>query len=125
MPGRGKVVAMSSIQIFDATSNSYNTTSAASAGTVQEVTTPTATAAPTTAATPSHEDTVKISAAAQARLLHQSGESVANIASSLGTSTATVDSYLGIQVTQAIDQALQAAEATATSKATVTATAKA
>ena len=42
------------------------------------------------------EDTVQISAAAQATLMHQSGQSVESIASSLGTGAATVDSYLGV-----------------------------
>jgi hypothetical protein len=49
----------------------------------------------TTAAT---QDTVQISAAAQAKLLHQAGQSVNSIASALGTSVSTVDSYLGITV---------------------------
>ena len=111
MHGRGKVVSMSSIAIFDATSNSnsvYNTTQASSDGTKQEATTT------TPAATSSKEDTVTRSAAAQAKVLHQSGQSVASIASALGTDTKTVDSYLGIAVTQAINEALKAAESTTT-----------
>jgi len=68
-------------------------------------------------ATTAQEDPVKLSAAAQAKLLHKEGLSVANIAASFGATTATVDSYLGITVTSAIDQALQAAEAAATAKA--------
>jgi hypothetical protein len=111
---------MSSIQIFDATSNTnnvYNTTQATSASAVQQATTPT-TSTPTPAATTSKGDTVTLSAAAQARVLHQSGQSIASIASALGTDTKTVDSYLGITVTAAVNQALQAAESQATSKAT-------
>jgi hypothetical protein len=99
---------MSSIAIFDATSNSnsvYNTTQATSADATQQTTTKIT----TPAATPSNGDTVTLSAAAQARVLHQSGQSIASIASALGTDTKTVDSYLGIAVTAAIDQALQAA----------------
>jgi len=42
------------------------------------------------------EDTVQLSAAAQAQAMHQSGQSVSSIASSLGTSVSIVDSYLGI-----------------------------
>jgi len=95
----------------------YNTTQATSASAVQQATTPT-TSTPTPAATTSKGDTVTLSAAAQARVLHQSGQSIASIASALGTDTKTVDSYLGITVTAAVNQALQAAESQATSKAT-------
>jgi hypothetical protein len=42
------------------------------------------------------EDTVKISASAQAQAMYQSGQSVTSIASSLGASVNIVDSYLGI-----------------------------
>jgi hypothetical protein len=107
---------MFAIAIFDATSNSnsvYNTTQATPADATQQATTATTTPAATT----SKADTVTLSAAAQARVLHQSGQSIASIASALGTDTKTVDSYLGITVTQAIDQALKAAEAAATAKA--------
>jgi hypothetical protein len=81
------------------------------------------------AATPSApQDTVKISDAAQARLLHQAGESVNSIASALGTDSKTVDSYLGI-TTQVLDQALLAAAskpaASAAATAKTAATAKA
>lgn len=99
---------MSSIAIFDATSNSnsvYSTTQATPAGAKQEVTTT------TPATTTSKEDTVTLSVAAQAKALHQSGQSVASIASALGTDTKTVDSYLGIAVTDAINEALKAATA--------------
>ena len=99
---------MSSIAIFDATSNSNNvhsTTQATPVGAKQEV------KATTPAATTSKEDTVTLSAAAQAKVLHQSGQSVASIASSLGTDTKTVDEYLGITVTNAINEALKAATA--------------
>jgi hypothetical protein len=44
------------------------------------------------------EDTVKLSAAAQAETMHQAGQSISAIASSLGINTSTVDSYLGIAV---------------------------
>jgi hypothetical protein len=42
------------------------------------------------------QDTVKISVEAQAKLLEQQGESVAQIATSLGINTQSVESYLGI-----------------------------
>jgi len=50
------------------------------------------------AATTPEEDTVKLSAGAQAETMHQAGQSVSSIASSLGTDVSTVDSYLGITV---------------------------
>jgi hypothetical protein len=105
--GCGKVVSMSSIAIFDATSNSnnvYGTTQATPVGAKQEVTR-------TTPAATTSKDTVTLSAAAQAKVLHQSGQSVASIASSLGTDTKTVDEYLGITVSNAINEALKAATA--------------
>lgn len=43
-------------------------------------------------------DTVKLSMAGQAKLLHQQGTSPAQIASSLGLKAAEVDSYLGIKL---------------------------
>jgi hypothetical protein len=100
---------MSSISTFNATSNTnsvYNTTKAPPAGTKQEATT----AAP--AAATAKEDTVTLSMAAQAKVLHQSGKSVASIASALGTDTKTVDGYLGIKVTEALNEALKATETT-------------
>jgi len=48
------------------------------------------------------EDTVKLSAAAQAETMHEAGQSISSIASSLGTSVSTVDSYLGITVAIAV-----------------------
>jgi anti-sigma28 factor (negative regulator of flagellin synthesis) len=53
--------------------------------------------APTT-----EEDTVKLSAAAQAATMHQAGQSISSIASFLGTNVSTVDSYLGIPVAVAV-----------------------
>jgi hypothetical protein len=107
---------MFAIAIFDATSNTNSLSNAAMAiptdATQQATTTPT----PTPVATTSKGDTVTLSAAAQARVLHQSGQSVASIASALGTDTKTVDSYLGIAVTAAVNEALKAAEATVTAK---------
>lgn len=44
------------------------------------------------------QDTVKLSMAGQARLLHQQGKSPGLIASSLGIKVADVDGYLGIKV---------------------------
>jgi len=58
-------------------------------------------AQPETVVTP-EEDTVKLSASAQAETLHQAGQSISSIASSLGTDISTVDSYLGITVAAAV-----------------------
>lgn len=44
------------------------------------------------------EDTVKLSLAAQAKLMHKQGQSASVIAASLGTSVASVDGYLNIKV---------------------------
>ncbi|MDR3775349.1 MAG: hypothetical protein P4K97_00515 [Terracidiphilus sp.] len=71
----------------------------------------------TTTATTAQEDSVKISAAAQAKLLHQQGQSVTVIAAALGTTTKAVDGYLGITLTQALEKTLQATEAATTAKA--------
>ena len=43
-------------------------------------------------------DTVKLSAAAQAKLMHRQGQSPALIAATLGTNVAAVDGYLNINV---------------------------
>jgi 3-hydroxy-3-methylglutaryl CoA synthase len=48
------------------------------------------------------EDTVTLSAAAQANAMYQSGQSVSSIASSLGASASIVDSYLGIATAIAV-----------------------
>ena len=48
------------------------------------------------------EDTVTLSAAAQAETMHQAGQSISSIASSPGTNVSTVDSYLGITVAVAV-----------------------
>jgi response regulator of citrate/malate metabolism len=58
--------------------------------------------ASTTGTAPATTDTVQISAAAQAKILHQAGQSVNSIASALGTSVSTVDSYLGITVSVSV-----------------------
>jgi hypothetical protein len=55
------------------------------------------------------DDTVKLSVAAQAKMMHRQGLSASVIASSLGTNVASIDGYLNIKV------AAQAAATTATS----------
>jgi hypothetical protein len=58
--------------------------------------------APAEVAPVPEEDTVKLSDAAQAETMHQAGQSISAIASSLGTNVSTVDSYLGITVAVAV-----------------------
>lgn len=53
------------------------------------------------------EDKVELSAASQAKLLKHQGQSVAQIATSLALTTKTVDDYLGITESTAL-QALTA-----------------
>ncbi len=98
---------MASIALWNTTSNLSGAVQTAQAAPAQ-----TNAAASTAAqAATSQEDTVKLSAAAQAKLLHQQGQSISTIASSLGTTTKAVDSYLGITVEQAIEQTLQSTSA--------------
>src|ERR1700674_2670734 len=52
------------------------------------------------AAAPTDADTVKLSQAAQVRLFKQQGQSLSQIASNLSIPIATVDSFLGIQITK-------------------------
>jgi hypothetical protein len=107
---------MASISPINLTSNLYNVIQPGAANAAQASIT-TAPAATTETVTTGQVDSVQLSVAAQAKLLHKEGQNVATIAASLGTNANTVDGYLGITVTKAIDQALQAAEAAATAKA--------
>jgi len=69
------------------------------------------------------EDTVKLSDAAQAINMYQSGDSVSQISSSLGTSTSVVDSYLGIATAIAVPTSVgHAGGHSAPAKATDTST---
>jgi hypothetical protein len=74
-----------------------------SATTTQSSTKQAATEEAVTAA--SHEDTVKLSAAAQAKLMEHSGLTVKQIATNLATDTKTVDQYLGITSTSSSETA--------------------
>ncbi len=66
-----------------------------------------------TAAPNSQNDTVKLSETAQAKLLHLRGQSVSNIANTLGTTTKAINNDLGIDLQKALEQTLQAAESAA------------
>lgn len=63
--------------------------------------------ASTTATSDSQSDTVKLSEAAQAKLLHAQGQSVSNIASSLGTTTKEINSDLGITLEKELEKAVE------------------
>jgi DNA-binding NarL/FixJ family response regulator len=91
---------MSSISLFN-TSSLYSTTQTATTSAPQ-------TAAATPATTTSQEDTVKLSATAQAKQLYHQGQGVSTIAASLGTDTKTVNNYLGITLEKEIAQTLEA-----------------
>lgn len=53
------------------------------------------------------DDSVKLSETAQAKLLHQQGQSVSAIAASLGTSTKAIDEDLGITLSEAMQKTLE------------------
>jgi DNA-binding NarL/FixJ family response regulator len=70
----------------------------------------TSNSAQTSSSSSTTEDTVKLSAAAQAVALYRQGNSVQQIAASLGLSTSLVDSYVGITTSDSskINEALVA-----------------
>jgi hypothetical protein len=88
---------MASIGMIISTSGLYNTTQTSAA-------TKTETTAATTTA---QDDTVKLSAAAEAKMLYKQGQGVSTIAASLGTDAKTVDSYLGLTLEKAIEKTLE------------------
>jgi hypothetical protein len=67
-------------------------------------------------------DTVKLSAAAQAKMMHRQGQSAALIAATLGTDIKSVDGYLGIKIATPTAATLTAAASEPTETATKTAT---
>jgi hypothetical protein len=93
---------MASVALFTTASNLYNTAE------LPATTSSTQTGAATKAATDSQEDTVKLSTAAQAKLLYKQGQSVSAIASSLGTTAKEVDDYLGITLEETLAKTLSA-----------------
>lgn len=87
---------------------SYNSTSTsgtsdAQASMPQPPSQPTSTASSSAA----QDDTVKLSETAQAKLMHQQGQSVSAIASALGTSTKQIDSDLNITLDEALQKTLE------------------
>jgi hypothetical protein len=100
-----KGVNMASIAISSATP-AYATPAAANAKAAPAQ-------AETTEKTPAvlKPDTVKLSSAAQAKMMHRAGQSPSLIAATLGTNVATVDGYLNIKM--AVQAAATAAPAPA------------
>lgn len=88
---------MSSIALSSTISNLSNASQAAA--TDKAASTRTASTATTTQASGSlRDDTVKLSIAAQAKMMHRQGLSASVIAASLGTNVASIDGYLNIKV---------------------------
>jgi hypothetical protein len=89
---------MSAISLFTSTASSFNTLSSSSAAQQQTQ------QAETQAS--EQQDTVKLSQAAQAKLLYKQGQSVSAIASALGTTSSAIDEDLGITLEKAIEKAI-------------------
>ena len=92
---------MASISLFNTVDNLYNTTQPATDNTAQ-------TSAVAPAATTSEEDSVKLSAEAEAKSMYKQGQSVSNIAASLGTDSKTINNYLGLTLEKEIEKTLEA-----------------
>ena len=88
---------MSSISLFTNSTTATNEEKVANQA-VQKVNDPAADAS---------QDTVDLSEQAQAKLLYQQGQSVAEIAAQMGTSTTAVNGYLGLLLQQELQQALK------------------
>lgn len=88
---------MSSISLFTNSTTAANEETAASQA-VQKVNDPAADAS---------QDTVDLSEQAQAKLLYQQGQSVAEIAAQMGTNTTTINGYLGLMLQAELQQALR------------------
>jgi hypothetical protein len=85
---------MSTVGLSTVLSNSSHASQAVTIATIAPVA-PAATVKSTSTLEP---DTVKLSPAAQAKLLHREGLSVSRIATSLGTNVSAIDKYLNIAV---------------------------
>jgi hypothetical protein len=110
---------MSSIAISSALSSMSSATQAASTGnstTVQAVSTTTANHTSANLQT----DTVKLSVAAQAKMMHRQGLSASVIAANLGTNVASIDGYLNIKVATQADTTTAASEGATKSTETST-----
>ncbi len=92
-------MSVSSISFYSTSDTTDTSASTQRAQTAQKAAEAAQTAALSEAAT------VKLTAAAQARLLKLQGESVAQIATALATDTKTIDQYLGITSTTSASNA--------------------
>jgi hypothetical protein len=110
---------MASIAGIDGTtlSSSYDTTTTNTASSTNSTNSTSTTSTTSTTGTAqattqtASQDTVKLSPQAQAKSLYHQGQSVATIASTLGTTSKQVDDYLGITLQQELQQTLQATQA--------------
>jgi hypothetical protein len=92
---------MSSVSLFT-TSDLYSTTATTSSTQKNAET-----EAATTSQTSDQEDTVKISTAAQAKLLYKEGQGVSTIAATLGTDAKTINDDLGLTLEKTIEKTLE------------------
>jgi hypothetical protein len=90
-------IFMASISLLYSTDSLYNTTQTSTTSTAQK----------TEADTTSQEDSVKLSEAAQAKLLYKQGQSVSAIASLLGTTAKAIDDDLGLTLEKTIEKTLE------------------
>lgn len=97
---------MGTVSLFssDALSNSSLYSTQTTQQTTQTIT-------PAASTADAGQETVRLSEAAQAKLLYQQGESVSTIASSLGTTTKEINSDLGLEVEQELEKTLQETDA--------------
>lgn len=90
-----------------------SSTSGSQDTTAQPTTQPTSTASSSSSA--QDDDTVKLSETAQAKLMHQQGQSVSAIAASLGTTTKQIDQDLSITLDEELQKTLEATTSSAAS----------
>jgi hypothetical protein len=102
---------MASISLFN--SNSLSGTTQSTSTVAASNTSGHSETASTTATSDSQSDTVKLSVTAQAKLMHSQGQSVNDIANSLGTTAKEINSDLGITLEKALEKAIQATESAA------------
>ena len=98
---------MGTVSLFS--SDSYSSSSVYSTDSTQQSQQSAQQTQQTTQAT-SDEDSVKLSAAAQAKMMYKQGQSVSSIAHSMGTTTKAVDDYLGITLQKELEKTLQETE---------------
>lgn len=108
---------MASISLFNSNSLLGTTQSAGYAQSPDSLPAASASSQPepanATATSNSQNDTVKLSEAAQAKLLYSQGQGVSTIAKTLGTTTKEVNNDLGITLEKELEQTLEKTESAA------------